>query len=352
MNFIQILILLLIVLILPALSGLIWLRRDEGYLTCWVYGLLTEWAFFFVVCVPNIIMQKELDGVITESGVIMTAFAAASLVIFIVRRRKNGENTVVAETKERMTVSETAYLCLFIALWLFQMYKTVFFAFSDGDDAYYVALAQTSAGSGTMYLNDVYVGEAAVMNYRYALAPLPMWFAGIARITGINAAMLSHTILAPVLISATYIVYGALARILFADSREKQNMFMTLIAVFCLFSNVSQSMAETFLLTRSRQGKAALANLIIPMLLYLIIRLMKREEKLKVSLQDVMLLTVVCLAGSLTSLFSNVLTSIILFALLIYSFVKKSSLLTKAGICFPAFINVCIVAAYYLLSRS
>lgn len=130
-----------------------------------------------------------------------------------------------------------------------------------------------------MYRNVPYTGESLQLDVRHGLAPFPVWFAFLSRVSGVPATILIQSIWGAVLLLLCYLLYSRIAKILFEDNIEGIPCFMLLTAVLQLFGNYSFYTAETFLLTRAGQGKAVLSNLIIPFLFWCLLQ-MGREYRM------------------------------------------------------------------------
>ena len=226
------------------------------------------------------------------------------------------------------------------------LYKTIFYAYADGDDSFYVATARTAEISDTMYLLDAYVGvPLSEPNYRYGFAPFPIWIATLARVGRIDATTLSFSILSPMLILVTYFLFNEISKLLFgAQNREKRYMFLILAAVFEMFSNVSTSTAGTFMLTRARQGKEALACIVLPFAFYELFRLLKADGNVK--LRDFLILFATASAASLTSLLGNVLVPLMFMAAGIWMIVKRKNIKNILLLAMSVAVNVCTVLLY------
>ena len=319
-------------------------REDESPLMSLVYGLIVSWALAFAVGVPLIIMKKPLSLMRLILVVLYALLFAIGVFSLVKRKRCNKDKGQITPFKS----SEMIYLGLFLGIVAFQLYKTIFYAYADGDDAFYVAAARVAEASDKMYLTDAYLGTPSEILYRYALAPFPMWEAVLAQASGIQTTLLAHLILPPVLIVVTYIVYNEIGKLLFGvESREKRFMFLTLTAVFELFSNVSTSTSGTFLLTRARQGKEALACIILPLLFYELFRLVKAEGDTTVKDFFVLLSTV--LAASLSSLLGNILTSIMLAGAVLWMIIRKKRFKNMVIISAPVLISIMTVLLYIKL---
>ncbi len=305
-------------LILPLFMGFVPSKKNTDLKLVWATGFLCEWAVVFVCFLPAIIKQMPFHMPALLSLFICAFIGLVGLVIAIAEKRFMN---AFSSKKKLLSKSEIIYLGIFLAIVLFQLYKTIFYAYEDGDDAFYVATSQIAATSDTMYRLEAYLGIPIEMNYRYALAPFPMWIAAISYLTKINVVIISHTVLPPILILVTYAIYVEISKLLYEEDRKKRYIFLMLLALLFMFENVSTSTQGTFLLTRARQGKEALANVILPFLFLTGFRIIK--EKCEVKFRDWLLLVITSTATALTSLLGNILAPLMVLALLIYMLVKK-----------------------------
>lgn len=345
MNVFQIIGIILFMLVIPACLG-VWFS-ERGRLITIAYGYVLQWAVMYLILVPGIL----LDWTLSKTFGIAIALSVAIAILGLIRRAVIGKKSVGMQgektEKAGLSRAEMIYLSVFLGIVLFQIYKVVFYAFADGDDSFYVATAQISARVNSMYRNNPYTGIGTELNFRYALAPFPMWFAGIGRVTGVNVAIIAHTLFPPISIIITYVIYNEIAKCLLREDREKRFLFMLLSSIYVTFSNVSQSMPETFLLTRSRQGKEALANIIIPLMILLILQITGRGERLFLTIKDFLMIEVLIFSGAMTSVFSNILLSVLAGGLFIYMLVKKTKIKYLLSLCISVIPAMLIVLVYY-----
>lgn len=343
MTFLMILKILLSVLIVPFGMGLILFRKNENILMALPYGYIVEWAMFVAVSIPLIILQKPFSMMYSASVIAEGILCVIGILFFAFKTRS-------AEKKQFLPLSrsEMVYLGLFLAIVFFQLFKAAFFSYEDGDDAYYVAVSQVVDMENVPYSVDPYLGRPISVNYRYALAPFPVFASVISVFSGANASMVSHLVLPLVLIPITYVIYNEISKLLFGEDREKRYMFLTLTAVYEMFSAVSTSTAGRFLLTRARQGKEALANIIIPLLFLVILRVVKKSGEY--SFLDWVTLFATCLAASLTSLFGNILAPLMIFFLFVYYLVKNKKLGCALWLAASIVPNIISVLLYVKLS--
>lgn len=158
------------------------------------------------------------------------------------------------------------------------MYMAFAYASFDGDDAYYVVQSVLADQTGVLNRIRPYTGLSTDLDIRHALATLPLWIAYVARMTGIHATIVAHTLLPLILIPLTYYVFVQIGRKLFSDSSVKLPIFLTLVSIMQIWGNISIYTNETFFLTRTWQGKSVLANLILLVELWLMLELCAREK--------------------------------------------------------------------------
>ena len=159
----------------------------------------------------------------------------------------------------------------------------------DGDDAYYVAQSLATWKNGTMYSVNPYNGRAAAIDMRHAMAVFPMWIAYVGKMCGVHTTILCHTILPLVLIPLALMVFGDMGYLLLGGNKDLSNTvaagkasgssksvdmaqnrrylpyYMLFITIMLMFGRVSIYTAETFLISRTWQGKAVTAGIMIPM---------------------------------------------------------------------------------------
>lgn len=329
--------------------------RNKGICMPLVGGLLTLWTLFYVVCIVCIFIQTNQHGmdhvmIAYSAGVI--ALLLVSVVLLIIRVVKKQETIFRSREeifgKKLLDKKEMVYLGLFLGLVLYQLYKAIFFAYADGDDAYYVAVSQSVSGNvDALYKYNAYTGLEEAIAYRYALAPFPIWQTYFSRLLGLNAATIAHICMPLLLIPVTYFIYNAIGIKLYKDNRTKRYMFLCLISVFVLFSRYSMYSPEFFMLARTRQGKEALGNIIIPILFFVMADIVSRE-KWNIKFQDVLLLFVVCISAALTSVFGNLVVLLVLFGIFVYSFVKKTGWKDRILPVVPGIINLAVMAMYII----
>ncbi len=315
----QLLILVCLLYILPMAAGMLPAAFVEKYqkniLFMWICGTIEVWAFFQVLSVPFIIREKGFQEMATYYGYLCIALAGIGILVWIIRIKKYPFYRLVsAESNDKKNLTKF-FWGIFIVLLLMQVGAAAFLAFADGDDAYYVATSLISLDSNTMYEKLPYTGGFTGLEMRHAVAPFPVWISFLAKISGMHAGVISHIVLPIVLIPMTYAIYGLIGRKIYPRNEKMFPVYMIFVSILVLWGNYSISTTETFLITRTRQGKAALGNVIIPFLIFLLLLMGEKiQEKKKVPLTywyiAINLVTAACLCSALGAFLAAMLLGV------------------------------------------
>ncbi len=275
----------------------------------WISGQMLLWAGFQLICVPVILTEGRLEKVVLWFGAYIVVLLIVSTVLWY--RNRKGPRPVLMQKPDRATV---ILWVIFGVLLLIQLVLAVVMVYSDGDDAYYVAISTAAQESGKMYQKLPYTGVSTELDVRHGLAPFPIWIAWVARMTGITTVTVAKTLLPIALISMTYGVFYLIgSRIL--CSGKTLPVFLICTEVLVLFGDYSFYTVENFMIARSRQGKAALGSILIPMIFFLLLLLFRRlQEKQKITVGFWVLLTAVmtscCLASTMGALLACMLIGV------------------------------------------
>lgn len=306
---IQMVVLGVLLFIIPAIVGMLFVEKKCGMqklLFGWVSGQLVLWAAFLAVSVPLILLEKTFTMVTVGYNVVTVGLLSASVVIMVWRRKKQ-----VALQAERAKLSKTqiGLWLVFGILLLAQLVLSVLLAYEEGDDAFYVGISTTTESTDNMYQILPYTGFATGLDARHGLAPFPIWIAYLARMSGIVSVTVAQIAVPLQIVLLTYVIYYLIAGHLFEENKKNVPLFMVLVGIMFLFGGYSVYSAENFLLVRASQGKAVLANVILPFLFYLMFLLAEAMQKeTKYGLKNWVLLGVTMLAGCLCSTLGVLLT--------------------------------------------
>lgn len=328
--------------VVPCLQG-VWLlsclkRGKEGLADDIVAGYLLMFAVCQIIAIPMILMEVRFS-------VFCRALAAVYLILAVLGLIK-GRKELIRNLSEllRNLLSHAWTVYAAVAAVLVQAYYYIQYMVTNLDDAYFVAVATTAIETNTMYRYSPYTGRAVTgFNLRYCLSPFSMLQAFLSKCIGVHPSTLDHTIMAPALVIAAYLVYVSMGRLLFSEeaehgqkeSREKMiGLFVLFLSMVHVTSYYCMRNQGSVLLVRIWQGKATLAAMLLPFLLYHCYRMAQRPlEK-----GNVVLLVLTGFACCLVSSMGMVLPLVMMgiFALLFGVFQKNGRYVVKmmAG-CIP-----------------
>lgn len=244
----------------------------------WICGQLLLWAGFQVICLPMVLTGKSFGNVVVFFSCFMAAMVLMAVIMGIHRKKKVTFSMRMVESHAGQKDTVTVFLWCFVAILLvLQLVVAVLFAYEEGDDAFYVAISVITNEADTMYVKRPYTGGATGIDMRHGLAPFPIWVSYVARLAGMHPATIAQIVLPVVLIVMSYSVYYLLAKKLFGD-RKKIALFLLIVEVMVLFGGYSLQSVENFLLVRTAQGKAVLANIVIPVFFLLLLGILEELQ--------------------------------------------------------------------------
>ncbi len=165
------------------------------------------------------------------------------------------------------------YWLIFFALLAFQIVMSVVMASFDGDDAYYVVESLLAQQADVMNTILPYTGVSTSLDIRHALAVITMWIAFIAKVSGVHATIVSHSVIPLLFIPLVYLVYTEIGKVLFKKKQEMVPVFMIIVSFLMMFGNVSHYTPATFFLMRTWQGKAMVGNIVFPMIFWIFLEM-------------------------------------------------------------------------------
>ncbi len=250
--------------IFPEMLGMMitkWTKNEHRLFLNYIYGIMIEFAVTEVFAVPLIILRKPFHIlsaywllaciILCMVSIILNAFSIKDIFKRFIESLKNTHWTVVLVT----------------ILVLSQAFVLARYAHFDNDDARFVTYATMAIQQDVMYTIEPQAGlqEDTVLPTRDIFSPFPMYTAIIAKYLDIHPAIVAHTVFPALLIPIAYMVFWQLAYVLFGKVNEKANIFCILISVIYMFGDFSDRFYFGHLLYRIWQGKAVLANILIPM---------------------------------------------------------------------------------------
>ncbi len=320
---IKILLTVMILIALPTAVGTIFLplqKKGGRIVFSWIFGMITLWGGFQLLCVPMILRNQRFLQIVWANRILWLCLLLLAAVLAIFRKRAGRMEAVAPkEEKEQGTVPQKRITIglwvLFFALFLLQVVCSVFLAYEEGDDSFYVAITTACRDDNVPYSIEPYTGLTTGLDVRHAFAPFPVWVALLARSAGVSGAAASHVGMPLLILPMAYGLLYLIGKKLLAGEGGKGwqlPLFLSAAALLVIFGGYSTYSPENFLLVRATQGKAVLANVIIPSLFYLLLLWMEKlEKKEPVPISCFFLTAIVMVAGCLCSTMGGMLLPMI-----------------------------------------
>ena len=308
-------------------------KDDFSIAECYAFGFVIMCIVFEVLATPMIFLSVPFHVLKNTFIAVMIILAALSLV-----RSKDtikqikAKGCLVAKICKSDTLTKVT--CIFAALViLFQIALLVVFRHIDTDDARFIAEAVEAVERDTMLkyhpitgrFFDYPIGET----FKEVASPYPLCIALLSSLFRLQPAVCAHSVMPALLIMLSYTVFYLIGRFFFEDNIKSIGRYMLILALIICFSFESIYTYGYTLLGIIWQGRSVMCMILIPMLLYVFMKVTRLET---IELKHYLLLAGLMLANIMTSGMGIVLTAMICFAYaLVNGFIRKS---------FPVFIKI------------
>ncbi len=332
-------------------------EKDRTVGTIFLSGYFVLFALFELVGIPVVVFETYhgFSTLVKWFAAVSFLLAAAGATYTVLMRKKGYKLAIHYKTVGKAyRLEDKIYFCLFLLILGFQMYMSFTNASFDGDDAYYGVQGVIAQQTDTLYRINPNTGRSAPLDVRHALALIPVWEAFVGRMSHIHSTIIAHSVAPLLLLPLTYLVYFKIGQRLFKDRQDRVPVFMVLMALFQMFGNVSIYTNETFLLTRTWQGKSVAGNLILPAVFWIFLCLFEKAAKERKKGEQTgywILLACLNLAAGVSSSLAVMLSALLVAGLAFLFMIKerKFSILVKAGLtCIP---SAAYVLVYLIISR-
>lgn len=292
------LIAIIVFLIIPIELGFLLLKffekEKDNILFAIIIGYIIEFAVCELLAVPMIFMQKSYNTLLCIYSLTIIILCIISTKINFKRIKEIIKNNI-EELKN--TPKLLSLICILVVG--FQIYQYVFYTHIDDDDAVYVGTATTSIQTNSLYkyspTTGAETGEQHIMRYR--LGPFPLYSAMISSIIHIHPAIVAHVVLPVIFVPVVYLIYYLLGKEIFKENKNLSLLFVIILSFLQIWGGYSVRTNFAFLLFRIWQGKALLANMILPAIWLLFLKANENNFDFK----SCLLLFITILAGNLTT---------------------------------------------------
>lgn len=287
-----------ILVIVPILLGLLYtyfLKEEKNNLIlAFVSGYIIELALFELIAIPITFLKVKFSALMIIWNVLLTFLSILSVILNF-KRIKEIWNYSISQIKKIPIIS--ILVVILVGLQVFVLFR---YMHTDDDDAFYIGLATT-----TIYTDQINIHNPSKGNVwgdwqsRYVLSPFSVYIAAISEQIGFAPATVAHTILPIIFIPMMYMIYGLIGKKIFKNDKKSICLFLILLNIIYIFGNYSTRTNFTFALFRIWQGKAFMANIILPCIWYWFIRSAENKENHVDYIMLIILMIATCLPTSM-----------------------------------------------------
>lgn len=318
MSLFNIIMCLLVLIALPIFLGNTLLGIAKAKITLpksFLFGYMTEWAVFQLISVPFIVFKQSFLIVVVFVTIIFVGVAIYGTLkkYYIIK---------IMQLPENAFAWVTAVLALFAIAVL--VGSTIVYQHTDADDSRFVVNAVDVLRTNRMLLTDVntgleittFIGDLG----KDVTSPWAVYAAFLSKLTGVCPTVMMHTIMPPIIMVLLCIVYYLLAEEFFEGETAHKNLFMCFVALLHAYGYFSVYTQATFTMLRLWQGKATVAAVGIPCLIWLFLRLYEEQSKTYYLLIFVTNIAL-CLPSNMGILIAGLMVGAFAF---VYGILKKS----------------------------
>lgn len=237
-----------------------------------VMGFFATHVVFEAVALPMIISLRPLSNLTVVWGVFSVAVILLSILCDV--KFWTQSITRAREAIASATGGEKAVFILLAAVLLFQVVHMAFYREGSPDSAYYIGTVSTAVYTDTMGRFNPYTGAPYTeMKIRYIFSAYPMFQAVMCQMFKIPALMQTWLVMSETVVLFSNAIFYLIGRQLFPKSRVKACL-VVLGAFLVEFGATTIFTTGQFLMHRTYEGKAVLAAVILPMLVYCLLRIL------------------------------------------------------------------------------
>ncbi len=237
-------------------------------------GFFFYYFLFDVFCIPIMLLFRPLSWLtyIWAAAVVIVSVISLSVSLGVLRR-KNSDLMKYINDNRRILITVFIITCILAFVIIYNYQFTL-------DAAYYVANVTTSLETNTLNIYDPYTGDwQDHFEMRYFFAAFPLNDAVFCNIFKIHPLVWCKTTMAGVTVFLTNMVLFMTGKKLFKGDHLKCLMFV-FFADLMNFFFITIFTTSTFLMTRTYEGKSLLANVVLPAVFYIYLKLFENEKDL------------------------------------------------------------------------
>ena len=237
----------------------------------------------------------------------------------------------------------TSLLC--VGLVLSASILTQVFSRYDADDSFYVSLVQQNKDSSRLYSNDPSTGDLSLpFPKTYALDSWELIESAFSKSFGLSGLEVAHSLIPFMLPPIVFLLYHQIYR-KYLRSVVQVNLAIIFSALILFYSGFSLYSQGIFLMTRAWQGKAILAVLILPALIYLLAEAYRSPGQKRLY-RNILLVNVAAIALSPASVFLTLAAMVSASICILAKWKNKKHIINLAVALSPAIIAGLLLAIF------
>ncbi len=317
----------LVLIVFPIILGLLltkFMKEKKNLLWAFVLGYLLEFAILQLLAIPMIFLKVKFTTLLYSWCAIIGLLTIVSLIL----KRKEWK---LRDFQKLFQLKPDILTIITVFLIGMQILFSIRYTHLDEDDAFYVATANVTITENSMYI--VAAEDGTYYNgfpTRYVFSPFPLYTAMLSSILNIHPTIVAHTVFPPLFIAMAYSIYWLMGMRLFEKDKKNTSLFLCFLSIIYMWGNFSIYTNFSFLLFRIWQGKAILANIILPSIWLVFFSCMEESKRVNwITLFIAMLAS--CLVSSMGIALAPITLAGLAFVFAIQQ--RRISHLLKAGIC-------------------
>ena len=311
------------------------LKQEITLAKCFITGHVTMWAVCQLVAVPLILMKRSFIVVIALLSIIYICLVVLGIVI---KNAKTGYKQIArgfgelfikkSDSTKKKHIAGIVMFFIMLIMILTMAVISVVLQHTDADDSRFVVNAVDIYRTNRLFLTDVNSGRE-ISSFigdlnKDVISPWAVFIAYISKLTGIYPSIIMHTILPPVIMLMLGATYWILSKHFFEKDIFHRSIFVILALLINIYGYHSVYTAETFILIRMWQGKAVLAGVGIPVMIWMLVELYRKQSK-----ENFILILIGNIAMCLLSSMGIIICGIMLGCYgLVYGVLKKNLKIT------------------------
>ena len=283
---------------------------------CFCLGTLLQWCVFQIIAVPMVHYRFSFTSLVWMVTVLY-------IVIVVIGFLQRYRIKILFSIREENIVDRIAFI-LSLVIFAVALYLQIAYQYIDDDDSRFVGNIVDIIRTNKLFLINPGTGEEISLwtsdFLRDVASPWAAFQAYVAFLSGIQGTIFAHTVHPIALYFFVYAVQWEISKLFVGKRVVDRSFFCIILWIVIWFGQYSGWSAEGFIIRRIWQGKAIVAGIGIPYLIFLLSQYYQDENN-KWFFPLIITNIAMCLLSNMGILFGVVLVGIFGLA---YGVIKKN----------------------------